>query len=283
LTGPFNKVFLWRLLVGLLALALLGGTFFWLSQSSLLAVDDIEVEGNRIVSTDEVLAEVRPMLRGQSMLSLSFDDVDHLLCANPFIDNVEIERDFPHTILIRVHENRPFLSLGVAGGKTVVLSAEGKGLAEADNPPAGLPVLKTGEPCEVAVGETAACDDAATGVMFLANVPVSFNYEFSEVTVSGGDIKARTSGGVDVHFGSLEEYGLKFEVLRQLLARTTAGGADVSIDVSVPQRPVTKDNSVSNQEQPQAAVADEEAAEPAAAEETGAEEPVAPAVDETGG
>ena len=72
---------------------------------------------------------------------------------------------------------------------------------------------------------------------------MNFNYEFAEVTVADGDIRAKTKSGVNVHFGSLDDYGFKFEVLRQLLARSSAAGVQVTIDVSVPERPVTKEES----------------------------------------
>ncbi len=80
-----------------------------------------------------------------------------------------------------------------------------------------------------------------TGAQFLANIPASFNYEFSGVLIDAGNISARTKNGVDVNFGSLDNYGLKFEVLRQMLARSVVAGAQVTIDVSVPERPVTKE------------------------------------------
>ena len=80
-----------------------------------------------------------------------------------------------------------------------------------------------------------------TGISFLVNIPVSFNYEFAAITVDHGDIRLSTTTGVGVHFGSLDNYGFKFEVLRQLLARSSAADVQVSIDVSVPERPVTRE------------------------------------------
>ena len=80
-----------------------------------------------------------------------------------------------------------------------------------------------------------------TGVGLWVHTPVSFKYEFAAITVEHGDIRLSTTTGVGVHFGSLDNYGFKFEVLRQLLARSSAADVQVSIDVSVPERPVTRE------------------------------------------
>jgi hypothetical protein len=53
-------------------------------------------------------------------------------------------------------------------------------------------------------------------------------------------IDASTLSGIEVHFGTMEEYAYKFEVLLQLVARAMATGEQVVIDVSVPDRPVIR-------------------------------------------
>jgi len=239
-----NKKFLWRSTIAILVAAACAVTFFWLSESGMLAIEDIQVEGNRAISTDEVLDRVGPLLRGQSLLNASFDDADRILMQLSYTESVEVERDFPHGITIRIREYRPFANLKTADNQVVILSAEGRALSQAPGLAPEYPVLATRQPCAVEVGSSAECPEAATGIWFLANIPVSFNQGFAEVTVTDGDINARTKAGVNVHFGSLDDYALKFEVLRQLLARTGAAGTNISLDVSVPQRPVTRDNTV---------------------------------------
>lgn len=239
-----KKKFLWRSTIAILVAATCAVTFFWLSESGMLAIEDIQVEGNRAISTDEVLERVGPLLRGQSLLNASFDEADRMLMQLSYTESVEVERDFPHGITIRIREYRPFANLKTADNQVVILSAEGRALSQAPGLAPEYPVLATRQPCVVEVGTSAECPEASTGIWFLANIPVSFNQGFAEVTVTDGDINARTKAGVSVHFGSLDDYALKFEVLRQLLARTGAAGTNISLDVSVPQRPVTRDNTV---------------------------------------
>lgn len=232
--------FLWSLTVVFLLSGIGGGGLFWLSQSGLVAVEEIEIYGNRVTDTGQILEKVGPLLKGQSLLSRSFGAAEQELGSFPYFESFELDRDFPSTIRIYIREYRPFACLKGAGERFYLISNDGKVLSGLDKPDSRYPVLLTREPCAAAIGAAAGCQDVNAGVQFLANIPVIFNYEFAEVTVAGEDITAKTRNGVNVRFGSLEDYGLKFEVLRQLMARSVAAGTTITIDVTVPDRPVTR-------------------------------------------
>ena len=237
--------FVWKISLAVLLAAIAGAALFWLGQSSLVSIDEIIIEGNHVLTTEQIMQAAGPLLRGQSIIRPPFDAVRAELSSQPFVEGIDFERDFPHTVIIHVREYRPQVMLRAAGGKNFIIASDGKVLMEqsATSPAVpALPALATAKPCASEVGKTADCDDVLTGTQFLANIPVSFNYQFAELSVAGGDIRAKTASGVNVHFGSLDEYGLKFEVLRQLLARASVAGVPMTIDVSVPERPVTKDD-----------------------------------------
>ncbi|MCL4474495.1 MAG: FtsQ-type POTRA domain-containing protein [Actinobacteria bacterium] len=234
--------FIWKVSLGVLMAAIAGAGLFWLSQSSVLAINEIVIDGNHVVTSEQIMEAAGPLLRGQSILRPPLDAVNAELTAKPYIESVDFERDFPNTIIIHVREYRPLVALRAEGGKSFVLAPDGRVLSEQAAGGPALPVMATAKPCAAEVGKVADCEEARTGARFLANIPVSFNYQFAEISIAGGDIRAKTSSGVNVHFGSLDEYGMKFEVLRQLLARASVAGVSMTIDVSVPQRPVTKDD-----------------------------------------
>lgn len=243
MSGFLYKINLWWVAFGLTIIGIAAGGVFWLSQSSLLTVENIEVEGNRVTQTETVLEISTPLLKGESLLLPSFGDIEAALLELPFVEEVELDRDFPDTVCIRIREYHAFVNL-VNDSGALLLSSEGRVLQSLEAPAQNYPVLTTGEPCELEVGTQSECADVNTGVQFLADIPVNFNGGFVEVSVDGGDINARTSSGVDVHFGTIDDYGIKFEVLRQLLARSAAEGVRVKIDVSVPERPVTSQQSI---------------------------------------
>ncbi len=231
----------WRWLPALLlAAALVAGLVFWLSQSSLLAIEEIEVEGTIVVPDEEVVAATAPYLLGRSLVSLSYDEAAAALADRPFIESVSFDRRPPHTICIRVRERRPVLVFNDVSGRYFIVSDEGFVIASRQGPDPDLPLLTVAGACAVEAGAPTDCGELLTGVAFVADIPAEFNHRFTEVSVAGEDIRAVTAGGTRVVFGSLEQYQLKFEVLRQLLARTAQPGVKTTIDVSVPERPVTR-------------------------------------------
>ncbi|MFA5809363.1 MAG: cell division protein FtsQ/DivIB, partial [Thermoleophilia bacterium] len=125
--------------------------------------------------------------------------------------------------------------------KFFMLASDGKVLAALPAPDPNFPLLTTKEPCPAQTGGQVDCTDALTGYEFMNNIPTNFNQDIAEVRVVDGDVTMRTRSGVNVHFGELTDYGLKFEVLRQLVARSVSTGTTLTIDVSVVERPVTKE------------------------------------------
>lgn len=238
-----DRSLFWPLISLALALALAAGTFFWLSQSTLLAVETIDVSGNHALSSEQVMDIIGPRLQGESLLKLSYDDAGDALRELPFVKEVQIRRDFPHTLHVEIFEYRPVVCYGSDAG-SFFLSDDARVLSTADQTGTSLPVLKTKEPCGADVGDFMECGDVRTGVDFIISVPVDLHQEFTRVSVTGGVIDAATLGGIEVHFGTMDDYAYKFEVLRQLIARTTSAGEQVIIDVSVPDRPVTRDKNM---------------------------------------
>lgn len=237
---PAISGWLWKIIFVLLVLAIAFSGLFWLSQSGVFAIEEIIVEGNQTVQTEEILQKTAPLLRGESLMQHSFADAAWAAESIPYVDSVEFERDFPHTIRILVREHRPLVYLKAADGKTFLLTADAVVLEDVGSPDSTWPVLATKEPCAVETGSRAGCVDVVTGVEFVANIPVSFHERIVEVVVDGGVVTFKTVSGATVRFGNLEDYALKFEVARQLIARTVKEGVPVSIDVSVPDRPVSR-------------------------------------------
>lgn len=237
--GRKGKIF-WTGLVVFLALALAAGAFFWLSQSSLMSVDQVKVEGNIVVPADFIIETAGPYLRGRSLLERVDQRAAEVLTEVPYIKSVDFDRRFPDTIYIEVIEYQPVLSLA-ASESFYLMASDDTAIMKLEQPRTDMPLLATREACEVAAGERLECPDANTGVQFVADIPPNFNYKFADLYVENGRISATTTDGSKVNFGTLDQYELKFEVLRQLLARSASPGVTVTIDVSVPERPVTRE------------------------------------------
>jgi cell division protein FtsQ len=256
LSGGLRGKALWIGTLVFLALALAAGTLFWLSQSSLMSVDKVEVEGNIIVPADFIVETAGPYLRGHSLLGKIDQRAADALTEIPYVKSVDFDRRFPDTVGIEVREYQPVLSL-TAGETVYLVAADATVMMSIAQPQPGMPLLTTKEACSVEAGERIECADANTGIQFVADIPPNFNYQFADVSVAEGRINATTTDGTKVIFGTLDQYELKFEVLRQLLARTATPEVTVSIDVSVPERPVTRegDTAPAANEEPEATAA----------------------------
>jgi len=134
----------WRPLLGVLAkgtvaLALCGavGAGGWqlkrlVSQTTFLRLETVEVSPLKRLSRQEVLAlaGVKP---GDSMLGLHLKDIVARLSRNPWIEQVQVKRYFPHTVSIVLSERSPQAVVNV--GCLYYLDAKGelfKTLAEGD-------------------------------------------------------------------------------------------------------------------------------------------------------
>lgn len=269
MSSAARRSYFWPLTLLLLAMALAGGIIFWLSQSTLLAVENIEISGNHVLSDEQVQELIGPELRGQSLLKLSYDDATFALRDLPFVKAVEIKRDFPHTLHVEIFEYRP-VACYTGADSSYFLSDDGRVLSIIEQPDTSLPVLTTAEPCSAELGGHMDCADVQTGIDFLISVPVNLNQEFTRVMVSNGVIDAATLTGVEVHFGTLDDHAYKFDVLRQLIARTIAAGEQVIIDLSVPDRPVTRSKNAPAPATPPDEAAAEDAGEEAVTAPDGA-------------
>ena len=265
-----SRRYFWPLITLLLGVLLLAVGYFWLSQSTLLAVESIELSGNHILSDEELMAVVGPRLMGNSLLDYSYEEASEALRELPVVKDIEIRRDFPHTLHVEIFEYRPVACYEGSNG-CYFLSDDARILSIGGQTDSSLPVLSTGEACDGETGGYLECDDVLTGIEFLISIPVNLHQNFTKVVVKDGMIDATTLSGIDVHFGTIDEYAYKFEVLRQLIARTVTAGEQVVIDVSVPDRPVTRSKSLPAPTTPEA---DEAVPEEPPAPDTAIEAPI---------
>ena len=106
------------------------GLSIWLLTSPYFAIEDVEVTGAARVSgvwVETTLAS----LEGQNLWRVSLDGVDHRLAQHPWVDRVELRRELPRRLVVRVIEREPVALLETATG-LVWLDAAGATIAPWD-------------------------------------------------------------------------------------------------------------------------------------------------------
>jgi len=111
-----------------------------LTQSDYFRAETITVEGNQILSEEEVIKEtlVKP---GDNILSINLSMVRKRLMANTWIAEAEVVRKIPSGIVVRIKEHKPLAVLDL--GKEFLLNDHGEIFKEkTTTDPENLPLVK---------------------------------------------------------------------------------------------------------------------------------------------
>lgn len=196
---------------------------FWFSD--VLAVTEVSVEGNQLVSTDRVI-ETAAVPMGEPLLTTDIRAIDARVSDLVELAAVVVERQFPGTVAITVTE-RTLAYQRLADGQYHWVD------------PAGVQfrTLPTAEPGTV-IAVTASDDvrlltDVAT---IVDHLPEALLQRVAQVDARGVDeIVIQLDDGDQVIWGSAEQSDLKAQVLTVLL------DVDATVyDVSAPGHPTTK-------------------------------------------
>ncbi|MDR0436653.1 MAG: FtsQ-type POTRA domain-containing protein [Propionibacteriaceae bacterium] len=213
-----------RWLLGVVA-AILTGTAVWaVFFSDLLALTQLRVEGNSIISVDEVVTAAQAPMN-IPLARVDVAAISERVAALPQVAEVSVGRSWPHTLRISIVE-RTVVCQRLEGGVYQWVSAD------------GVVFNVTAERQDVPVVRTATIDaqllaDAATVVVKLPSVVLDF---LSEVQAISRDmIVIELNDGRQILWGSADDSELKAQVIVPLLQV-----AATVYDVSAPGHPVIR-------------------------------------------
>jgi cell division septal protein FtsQ len=228
------------LLCGGAAVVAVALTYFLARGTSMFAVTRIEVTG----APPAVARQARQAARfaeGRSLLGLDGRGLVAALTRLPTVQRAGYDRDFPHTLRIRVVPERPVAVLR-RGIESWVVSARGRVIASVRR--GALPTLPRiwlGHMAVVEVGAIVRDPSAAVASRAL----LSFNdaglgARISFVKATDGRLVAGLKSGLELRFGPPMDLRLKLAVARSVLPLLAApsGGGPRYLDVTVPERPV---------------------------------------------
>jgi cell division septal protein FtsQ len=211
----------------------LGGVVAYAVFSPALALRTVVVEGNSLVTTEEVDTALAPLL-GTSLTRISHDQVRDLLADKAPLEDVTISAEPPSTLVVSVRERVPVAVLQ-SGREFVLIDAEGRQLATvAERDEVRLPLIDGGT-------------DAVNTEVFssittvLAELPASVLARLNSASASSVDsIRLSLSGDQRIFWGSEERSAEKARVLGAMLAMPESDPPVREFDVSTPDRPVTR-------------------------------------------
>ncbi len=213
----------------LLALAAVGAVALgaWaLLFSSWLATQRVEVAGNDMVATREVV-KAAGIQDGTPLLRVNLDSVREQVAALPSVASVSVHRGWPHTIDITVTERVPLATV-LSHGQWYAMDKTGVLFHAQAFRDAALPIVV------LALGaDPAARAEVASVVSALPHDMLSTMRRVKARSMDS--ITLVLSDGRHVVWGNADESSRKVEVLAVLLKQRAA-----VYDVSVPEEPTTR-------------------------------------------
>ena len=217
----------------ILAATLAAGYFLWLRDSSLVAVNNVDVVGVTSGDREQIVGELTRIAEQQTTLHADPGAIERAAAAFPTIAGVTVDPNFPHGMRIEISERPPALIVR-SGGDELAVAADGTlltGVEAAD--PDSLPSLEldkaptgarlSGEPLQEAL------------VLGAAPPPLAPLIEGVRVDQDYG-VEVTLRGEIPIRFGSGASADQKWAAAAAVLADPKLD-ALLYADVRVPERP----------------------------------------------
>jgi cell division protein FtsQ len=213
--------------------ALLLGAWFWLRDSSLVAIKRVTITGVSGPDAAQIRAALSKAARNMTTLHIRMDQFHMAVGPYPVVKYLQADTSFPHSVRLRVIEEIPVATVTVAGRATAV-AGDGTLLRDM-RPSPKLPVVPVGAPPG---GSRVSQPDALHAVTLLGAAPYQLLAQIEKVTTQPQHgLVAQLRNGPSVYFGDPGRFAAKWIAAGAVLADAGSAGA-AYLDVSDPERPV---------------------------------------------
>lgn len=220
-------------LLALLAALAVGG--WWLYQSPLLRIQEVTVEGTRLLNPEGLAAVAG--LHGDNVLFPDTKGARQRLESVPMVRSVAFERDWPRGIRVIVQERRPW-GFWETGTRRYIIDEDGFVL-ERVLPDEGAPVIRhLGATDNLEVGDRVDYDAVSLTRQLVEAAPQRLGLSVAAVEFRDRDgLTAVLEGDLRVTFGDGHDLDYKLAALRALLERTQQEGVEVrTVDLRFGER-----------------------------------------------
>jgi cell division protein FtsQ len=215
-----------------LALPLLGGSWMWLRNSSLVAVEHVHIAGAHGAQAIEIRHALDAAALRMSTMNVNTAALRSAVAAYPEVGAISASASFPHTLSIQVSERLPVATL-VGPGERTAIAADGTVLGPALASDA-LPTVaaKTAPAPGTHLREASALAAAAA----LGAAPAPLLRYVTRVYEGPEGLTLQMHNGLLVYFGDDSYPHAKWLSLARVLSSPDASGATY-VDVRLPARP----------------------------------------------
>jgi cell division protein FtsQ len=211
--------------------AILGGGWLWLRDSSLVAVRQVTITGVTGPDAGSIRTALTLAARNMTTLDVRVGQLRTAVAPYPVVKDIEVSAQFPHRLRIRVVEDLPVGAL-VAGGHAIAASGDGTVLH--DVPTGSLPSIPVG----LLPGGSQVTDPSALDALaLLADAPPRLTSRIAQVAASPPHgLVVQLRSGPSLYFGDNADLDAKWVAASEVLGDPSSAGASY-IDVTDPSRP----------------------------------------------
>lgn len=207
-------------------------------RSSLFEIRAVEVVGVRHLSEDAVIAKAA-LPEGSTLLRFPKARIEQSISADPWVAEVHVTRDFPHTLRIRIVERVAFARVDT-GQSIWLVDANGMVLGEdSGETSAAAPVIRDIPGLDCKPGRRSVSEVLHNALQVLAGISPELYSQVRAVSAPSIDETSLiTTSNVELMFGEATDLAKKDAVARRIMQEQ--GTAVVFIDVRNPDRPVSR-------------------------------------------
>jgi len=223
--------------MALAVLALLGGGWLLLRNSSLVAVERVQVTGVQGVDAGPIDTALRGAARGMSTLNFNVGALRAAVAPFPVVRDLSVSTSFPHSLRIHVVEQLPVAVVSVGGAHTAVAAdgvVLGPDLLASERVPLPALTLAAGSPAPLGGHVEDATARSELGVLGAA--PRVLLGWVSKVFMGPEGLTVAMRNGVSLYFGDATRPHAKWLSAARVLADPSSAGATY-VDVRAPERP----------------------------------------------
>ncbi len=216
--------------VGLI-LAVLVGAWFWLRDSSLVAVRRVTVVGVSGADAGEITSRLRSAAMSMTTLDVSTSRLRQAVAGYPTVRAITVDTEFPHGLRIDVAEDNPVAILDIGGDPRAVAAS---GLVVAVPRHGALPTI----PASLPPGTTRVAGPRIRNELaVLAAAPYQLLGRIGEAEMERDrGLVAVLRHGPTIVFGDSSQLAFKWRAAVAVLADPGSAGA-AYIDVTDPREP----------------------------------------------
>ena len=221
-----------RLAVGLVAvLALAGGGWMWLRDSSLVAVRDVQITGVTASDGEQVKSALQSAALEMTTLHVRPEALKEATANLSSVGSLKVSADFPHKLSIQVIERQPVAALAAKGEQRVPVTGDGfvlRGVtAERDLPSLVLD--------SAAIGPKLTDRSALRALRIARAAPEVLLRRSDQLVVNSKGVVVTLKNGPELVFGSAADARAKWIAAARVLAESSAAGATY-LDLRIPGR-----------------------------------------------